>query len=466
MSHDQQNFIIENISMIDPRRTGAIPRRIEQANSYLPSNYKSTIEKINQGLRVCIILRGLPGSGKSSLAKQILEDTVKGDAKNHIISADNFFIRGEKYVYDPAKISEAHQYANTTFCQFASEGKSPLIVDNTHRQYWEMYHYLSVAIQYDYHIELMEPATPWKFNASKLSQKNTHGVPLNKIEKMRDDYESGASLEKILQPLNLFPVKEPKVRKFPPYQQDTTQTNSKQQDLIDFSSTLSSSSKQFEEPKMKKESLGWNEFEQTLQEMAKSNIFPWDQPKAIERNSDNDKFNPPPQVFEDDWDQPNKQEVSVIPEKKETAPQPQRKQKKGKKSSPPSSNLALIPHRKNCPNENESFIQLRELYPNCKDSYIWDLFHKCNGDADWCANILCDENLTDNMDSGNELECDCFTDEPASQSKKVKDSVVRKQTPVKNKKTKTSDLSKVEDLIKDNIKIGMYSCNNVCSTLL
>lgn len=82
---------------------------------------------------------------------------------------------------------------------------------------------------------------------------------------------------------------------------------------------------------------------------------------------------------------------------------PQRKQMKGKK--PP--DLELMPHRKNCPNENENFTQLRELFPDVTDTYIWDLFVNCKGNPNWCAEIIVADDKISDMKKGEELSCDC-----------------------------------------------------------
>lgn len=51
-----------------------------------------------------IIMRGLPGSGKSYKAKKLAQ------AENGIIySTDDFFETTGKYIYDPSKIGEYHQ---------------------------------------------------------------------------------------------------------------------------------------------------------------------------------------------------------------------------------------------------------------------------------------------------------------------------------------------------------------------
>jgi hypothetical protein len=57
---NNKDFLIEEIREVPRRSTGAIPRTVTAIKKE-PSIYQTTIDKINQGHRVCIILRGLPG---------------------------------------------------------------------------------------------------------------------------------------------------------------------------------------------------------------------------------------------------------------------------------------------------------------------------------------------------------------------------------------------------------------------
>jgi len=54
-------------------------------------------------VKTLIIMRGLPGSGKSTKAKLFAGE------KGLIYSTDDFFIIDGKYIYDPTKIVEYHQ---------------------------------------------------------------------------------------------------------------------------------------------------------------------------------------------------------------------------------------------------------------------------------------------------------------------------------------------------------------------
>lgn len=63
MTNNNNDYFIEEIREVatrDPRKTGAIPRTVTSVNKEL-STYQTTIDKINRGQRVCIIMRGLPG---------------------------------------------------------------------------------------------------------------------------------------------------------------------------------------------------------------------------------------------------------------------------------------------------------------------------------------------------------------------------------------------------------------------
>lgn len=439
---DRLDTFIENIQLVNSndeqqqptqRYTGAIPKSLSASSSsssalmkqkaeHLPKNFISVVNLINDGRRVCVILRGLPGSGKSYLAYQIIEETVKNPAE-HIFSADKFFINSRgQYKFEPEKIPTAHEFTQRQFTQGASQGMSPLIVDNTNMCYWEMYYYIQVAVQYGYHVEIMEPETPWKFAEGKLASKNQHSVPSETIKRMKAKYETGVSIAQILASLNLDVVREPKMRNIPPILKDPVV-----KDLIDFEV----------EPAIQMPSTAqWKQ-----QEPLTRKESPVSEPSAFQ-------WSEPSQVFEDVWDGPAEKEAEVEETEKlaQDEPQPQRKQRKSKPNRSPQSKLT--PHCKNCPNENLSFSNIRDFYPGVNDKYLWDFFERCNGDADWCVNLLMDENLTDQMEAGNDLTCTCFgndvTKPTVAKTKKDEPAKQAQQSPVaKGRKAKTDAIKQI-----------------------
>lgn len=68
---------------------------------------KRIIENIKWGYKIMIIMRGVPGCGKSYLARYILDQSVGNDYRNHIFSSDDYFynIKGE-YVYQKRKFKK------------------------------------------------------------------------------------------------------------------------------------------------------------------------------------------------------------------------------------------------------------------------------------------------------------------------------------------------------------------------
>lgn len=69
-----------------------------------------------------IIMRGVPGSGKTTIVKYLVEKFET----NCVCSADNYFMRNGTYVYERSKIKHAHEY-----CQ--RKGKSQFEVGKKHK---------------------------------------------------------------------------------------------------------------------------------------------------------------------------------------------------------------------------------------------------------------------------------------------------------------------------------------------
>lgn len=59
----------------------------------------------------------------------------------------------------------------------------------------------------------------------------------------------------------------------------------------------------------------------------------------------------------------------------------------------------LQKHSPDCENENQTFVLLKQIYPNQSPEHLWDLFEKCNGNLDWTVDVL----LTDNIDVDNQV---------------------------------------------------------------
>ena len=118
-----------------------------------------------------IILRGLPGSGKSSYAQK--QQAV-------VCSADNYFIVGGEYRFDRTKLRQAHGECFKLFIESLQKQKPLIIVDNTNTSSLEIAPYIQGcgAYKYDYKIIYFE----CDINTSCV--RNTHGVAQSTIERM------------------------------------------------------------------------------------------------------------------------------------------------------------------------------------------------------------------------------------------------------------------------------------------
>ncbi|XP_074024141.1 NEDD4-binding protein 2-like 2 isoform X1 [Numenius arquata] len=147
-------------------------------------------ERFSLSQKWLLILRGLPGSGKSTLSRILL-----GQSRDGIVfSTDDYFRQQDGYTYNAAQLGDAHDWNQKRAKQAMEQGKSPVIIDNTNTQAWEMKPYVEVALEKGYRVEFHEPDTWWKFDPEELEKRNKHGVTREKIAQMLERYEYQISI--------------------------------------------------------------------------------------------------------------------------------------------------------------------------------------------------------------------------------------------------------------------------------
>ncbi|XP_032079865.1 NEDD4-binding protein 2 isoform X2 [Thamnophis elegans] len=144
---------------------------------------------------VLVLLRGLPGSGKSYLARVLLEDNCGGI----ILSTDDYFCqKNGHYQFDADCLADAHEW-NWKRAKDAFEKRiTPIIIDNTNTQAWEMKPYIALSQQHKYKVIFREPDTWWKFKPKELERRNVHGVSKEKIKRMLERYEHCLTANSVL----------------------------------------------------------------------------------------------------------------------------------------------------------------------------------------------------------------------------------------------------------------------------
>ena len=123
-------------------------------------------------MKTLYIVRGLPGSGKSSLAKKVTE---------LVYSADDFFTnkKGE-YNFNAKLLGKAHEWCWGKVRDAMFIGANAVAVANTFTQAWEAEKYYQIAEEYGYSVFVIECQNDFG---------NVHDVPQESIDAMKERWE-------------------------------------------------------------------------------------------------------------------------------------------------------------------------------------------------------------------------------------------------------------------------------------
>lgn len=141
-------------------------------------------------MKQLILTRGVSGSGKSFLAKQLKEKYMNDGLTCHIFSTDDYWYigNGDKYIFDFSKIGVAHRWNQKRVKNAMHNCENVVIVDNTNTTWKEIKNYIDMALTHNYSVKTVEPSTAWKYNVDECFEKNSHGVPRETIQRMLDRF--------------------------------------------------------------------------------------------------------------------------------------------------------------------------------------------------------------------------------------------------------------------------------------
>lgn len=161
--------------------------------------------------QVLIIMRGISGGGKSTKAKSLVGEGVIHSTDDLIEATGDYrdFFEEMKKTNNFVNLSRMHSKNLSLAKKSMQEGISPVVIDNTNLRANEAKAYVKFALELGYadkNIEIVDIGTGG-LTTEALAARNSHGVPLEKIEQMAKVHKSVGPLtvKKILESKDMYP---------------------------------------------------------------------------------------------------------------------------------------------------------------------------------------------------------------------------------------------------------------------
>jgi len=133
-------------------------------------------------MSIFYIVRGLPSSGKSTVATNMV------GAENNIAADDYFYNLGNgDYAFDPTKLHLAHKWCYATLEKKMSIGEPLLAVSNTSTRESDVRTYYELGTKWGYQVFVI---TVEKWHAGL----NTHNVPTETMDRMETQLKQSIKL--------------------------------------------------------------------------------------------------------------------------------------------------------------------------------------------------------------------------------------------------------------------------------
>lgn len=116
------------------------------------------------------IVRGLPGSGKSTKAKSF--------GCFHV-EADMFHIKDDEYKWSGSQVMRSHEWCRSMVKQAMASGMD-VVISNTFTRIWEFQDYIDLASHYGYKVVVIRCTNEFG---------NIHNVPDHSLKQMKDRFE-------------------------------------------------------------------------------------------------------------------------------------------------------------------------------------------------------------------------------------------------------------------------------------
>jgi predicted kinase len=125
--------------------------------------------------RFAYIMRGVPGSGKSTVARKLAGEEGK------VHSTDDFFMKDGVYTWEPKYLGMYHKLNLSEFGKSCKAQFPVVVCDNTNVRKAHFRKYADVARTFGYIVVEVKLPHP---DPEVAAARNTHAVPQDAIERM------------------------------------------------------------------------------------------------------------------------------------------------------------------------------------------------------------------------------------------------------------------------------------------
>jgi len=133
--------------------------------------------------KLLILMRGVPGSGKSYLARRLA-----GRLGAKLYSNDILLTARDDYIWTRSLCDEAHEICQQLVELAMLRNERIIVVDNCHIKVRFARPYVNLGKKYGYDIEVREPETAWRHDLDGLLAHGTHGLPREQVEDMLNNW--------------------------------------------------------------------------------------------------------------------------------------------------------------------------------------------------------------------------------------------------------------------------------------
>lgn len=145
----------------------------------------------NSTMNQLVLVRGLPGAGKTTFAKEFFDEYTA------MVAADDFFMVNGEYCFDKSKLNDAHKWCLKQTEGFMIDNRGLIAVHNTFTTEHEMNPYFKLAEEYGYRVTTI-------IVENRHGGKSVHDVPFDALLRMKqrfqvkllhEDYDSLVSIK-------------------------------------------------------------------------------------------------------------------------------------------------------------------------------------------------------------------------------------------------------------------------------